>query len=105
MSRIKKGALRYCVLLTVIVVSAGCIDTVKKNPVSMGARVVCRIDAVKCNGCGLCVKACPNNAIIETQLENEWVCIIDPDKCNGCGECVDKCEEAAIDKVEYKEND
>ena len=104
MNRIKKRALLYCVLFSAII-AAGCIDTVKKSPVSMGARVVCRVDAGRCTGCGRCVKACPNNAIIETQLENEWVCIIDPYKCDGCGECIGKCEDDAIKKVEFKEDE
>ena len=105
MNRMKKRALLYCALSAVIIIAAGCIDTVKKNSVSMGARMVCRIDAVNCNGCGLCVKACSNKAIIEIQLENEWVCIIDPYKCNGCGECIDVCEDDAIKKTELKEDD
>ena len=105
MNIIKKSTLLYCALSAVIIVFTGCIDTVKKNPVSMGARMVCRVDAVRCNGCGLCLKACPQNAIIETQLENEWVCIIDPYRCKGCGECIDECEDDAIKKVEFKEDD
>lgn len=91
------------VILTVILVH--CIDTVKKNPVSPGSRIVCQIDASKCNGCGLCAKACAYGAVVETQLDGEWVCYITPEKCNGCGECISACEDDAIRKVSYSDGE
>lgn len=105
MNRIKKSRLLYYALLVSACITAACIDTVKKNPVSFGSRIVCRIDAIRCTGCGECVKACPRSAITETPLDNKWVCIIDPHICNGCGDCADRCADEAINKVEFKEHD
>jgi ferredoxin len=96
----------FCgVFIAAVVFAVSCIDTVKKNPVSLGSKVVCRIEASKCNGCGLCVKACALNAIVETQLNGEWVCFITPGKCNGCGECISACEDDAIVRIEVTDGD
>lgn len=46
-----------------------------------------------CNGCGVCVKICPVNAI--TIYENKAK--IDPFQCIGCGACVPSCPEEAIE--------
>jgi len=46
----------------------------------------------KCNGCGLCIKACPFGAIkVEKNLA-----IIDLNICNLCGACVEVCKFSAI---------
>lgn len=41
----------------------------------------------RCGGCGLCVAACPNDAI----SVKDGVAITDYQKCNGCQTCVDEC--------------
>jgi len=46
----------------------------------------------KCNGCGLCVKACPLAAI---EVTNKMA-IIDLELCNYCGSCVSACRFRAI---------
>ncbi|MCX6375086.1 MAG: electron transfer flavoprotein subunit alpha [Armatimonadetes bacterium] len=46
----------------------------------------------KCNGCGLCVKACPLAAI---EVTNKMA-IIDLELCNYCGSCVSACKFRAI---------
>ncbi len=47
----------------------------------------------KCNGCTLCVKACPVNAITG---EKKKMHHIDADKCTRCGACESVCNQDAI---------
>lgn len=51
-----------------------------------------RVIEDKCNGCTLCVKACPQMAIT---VENK-LAIIDLELCNYCGSCVSACRFRAI---------
>lgn len=52
-----------------------------------------RVIEDKCNGCGLCVKACPMAAI---EVDPKKLAIIDLDLCNYCGSCVSACRLRAI---------
>ncbi|MBI2841961.1 MAG: electron transfer flavoprotein subunit alpha [Armatimonadetes bacterium] len=51
-----------------------------------------RVIEDKCNGCALCIKACPTGAI----EVNEKLATIELDKCNFCGSCVSTCRFRAI---------
>jgi ferredoxin len=59
------------------------------------------VDHEKCNCCGLCVKACPSNAI---QLEGEGTerkVRMNPHlpQCVACNDCMAICERGAIEAV------
>ncbi len=89
------------IALTLFIMYTGCIDSVEKHPVSMGSRVVCRINDLKCTACAECIDKCPEMAIYEIELNEGWIVYIDLDKCSGCFECMSVCEYKSIEKVEY----
>ncbi len=105
MNRIFLKLFVYIAGTVTLLLTVGCIDTVKKNPVVPGSKIVCRIDANRCLSCGLCSEACPQNAILEKKLDGIVVYIIDPQKCNGCGACIQVCEDNAIKKVSYHDGE
>jgi NADH:ubiquinone oxidoreductase, NADH-binding (51 kD) subunit len=51
------------------------------------------IDIDKCNGCTLCVKPCPTDAI---RGELKKTHVIEQDKCIQCGTCMDACNQDAV---------
>jgi NAD-dependent dihydropyrimidine dehydrogenase PreA subunit len=50
------------------------------------------IDSDKCNGCGVCVGICPQQAI---SISND-VAVIDQARCGQCGDCAEACPTGAV---------
>jgi len=65
--------------------------------VSSGFVVIAEIE--RCTGCGLCVEACPFDALA---IEDGRV-RIDEMKCMGCGVCVSKCPKEALSLIRSPE--
>lgn len=55
--------------------------------------VTYHILADKCIGCGECIGACDDDAILG---KKNFIHVIDQDECTQCGKCVKTCEEEAI---------
>ncbi len=53
------------------------------------------VDPKSCDGCGLCVEACPNGAI---KLA-DGVAVIDPILCQDNGACLEACPQSALLQV------
>ncbi|MCK5848111.1 MAG: 4Fe-4S binding protein [Caldisericia bacterium] len=47
-----------------------------------------KIDVDCCTGCGVCIDACPVEAL---ELVDDISKLTQPDNCTGCGACVDAC--------------
>jgi Fe-S-cluster-containing hydrogenase component 2 len=65
----------------------------------MAVRNIVKIDEEKCNGCGLCAKACAEGAI---QIINSKAKLVSEVYCDGLGACIGHCPEGAI-TVEKRE--
>ena len=62
----------------------------------MIARTV-RIDKEKCNGCGLCIKACHEGAMALVDGKAE---LVKPNLCDGLGDCLPACPQNAISFID-----
>lgn len=55
-------------------------------------RMIFDVNIEKCNGCGICVDVCPENAIEII----DGKAYIDVNSCTGCSKCVVACPQDAI---------
>lgn len=62
-------------------------------------REIIKIDEAKCNGCGLCIPACPEGAL---QIIHGKARLVSDLMCDGLGACLGECPEGAIE-VEKRE--
>lgn len=58
-----------------------------------------RLDASKCEGCGICVDECEQDAKIKFKLSDSVIYDTDYAKCEGCGACKLICPYNAIDMI------
>jgi len=65
----------------------------------MVKRKIIKIDESKCDGCGLCIPACPEAAI---QIIDGKARLVDERYCDGLGKCIGQCPKGAI-TLEEKE--
>jgi NADH:ubiquinone oxidoreductase subunit F (NADH-binding)/Pyruvate/2-oxoacid:ferredoxin oxidoreductase delta subunit len=66
----------------------------KKCPAGVcKALITYSIDLKKCNGCGVCLRGCPHQAIAGKKKEQH---VIDPQLCQKCGICRSECKFDAI---------
>lgn len=56
-------------------------------------RKIVRIDESKCDGCGLCIPACPEGAL---QIVDGKAKLVDERYCDGLGACIKECPKGAI---------
>ncbi|MBU0709812.1 MAG: 4Fe-4S binding protein [Candidatus Omnitrophica bacterium] len=68
----------------------------------MATRKIIKINAEKCNGCGLCIPNCPEGAI---QIIDEKARLISDLFCDGLGACIGHCPEGAITIEEREAKD
>ncbi len=72
------------------------------------------IDYAKCKECGACVRACPYNAIVETERpcyahcpvqaiswNENHIAVIDETRCINCGACESACPFGAIEDISW----
>lgn len=62
-------------------------------------RKIITIDQAKCNGCGLCVKACHEGAI---GLKDGKATLLREDYCDGLGDCLPACP---MDAISFEERE
>ncbi len=67
--------------------------------------VVARIDKSTCTWCGICVEACPFDAISLVKDETKDIAAINKTVCKGCGMCLPVCPVNAIDLIAYSDNE
>lgn len=65
-------------------------------------RKIVEIDEKKCNGCGLCAKACHEGAI---EMIDGKAKLVSDSYCDGLGDCLPECPTGAIEIVEREAGD
>jgi dihydropyrimidine dehydrogenase (NAD+) subunit PreA len=71
---------------------------VKFPDLDLSVKLLATVDAEKCTGCGLCVKACASGAYQAINMDAD-LAVISRDRCDGCGLCVGICPAEAIEMV------
>ena len=66
--------------------------------IDLSIKLLAYVDPNKCNGCGLCVKACDAGGF-EALFMQDKKAVVDVLKCDGCGMCVGICTSDGIQMV------
>ena len=56
-------------------------------------RTVIQIDESKCNGCGICADACPQEVI---EISGGTAEVVNEESCIACGDCLEECPMGSI---------
>lgn len=62
------------------------------------------VDVKRCVGCGKCVKVCPFQALVGTEIRGEKKAQVIEAVCQGCGLCVATCPQGAIQLSHFTDN-
>jgi heterodisulfide reductase subunit A len=63
--------------------------------------IVSKVDMERCIGCGICIKQCPFQAIVEEEIEGEKKARIIGAACKGCGVCAGACPTGAVEALGF----
>jgi NAD-dependent dihydropyrimidine dehydrogenase PreA subunit len=55
------------------------------------------INTDECSACGICVDACPEDAL---DIVHDAASVVNEDACIGCGDCMEECPMGAIEEIE-----
>ena len=62
------------------------------------------VNISRCVGCGKCVRVCPFQAIVETEIRGEKKAQVIEAVCQGCGLCTATCPQGAIQLSHFTDN-
>lgn len=89
-SKMKASYILIIITLLIILLGFAC----KRAPLTTGATMLYyEVDHSSCNGCGECIRVCPNDAIY---YNTQGKAVIDQTKCTKCAMCVAVCPNSAI---------
>ena len=66
------------------------------------AKRISVIDKSRCVSCGVCVSACPRDAL---SIHKGCYAVVDVEKCVGCGLCAKVCPVGCIEMKERESNE